>query len=682
MIRSTYNLYIGDSSDDEEEEIVADAPNHSRISSYLIKRGKDLLNGVKGRYREHKVAIQNEVNPDNLVVDKNLFGDYILYKNKVGNTDTLEQEIINSGTSLKEIASILYPKLYETTHQEKGVFQQIFVQFTKAATDELYSLFKYNQCNQNILSIFAIGETKAFLISLLKKIVYFNKRAQNYNFLADDFLKAFLENKELGNIEHYLSSTKKSKQDKAVKVEEVFLIGVKEFLAENYLGINSKPILKIYEDFQLILGVNLTEFLALHRKWFGTSLGKTYTKFLKTEDTNYQEFVELVKSAFLLELINSKNSEINSALESYRPKELFLENTTFQDNLVKFLIDHRIIRSKIKEQAIKSDSYDVSYNKCLPLDRTSEILEISAKGSRKDLRLLGLEKHNYGIIAEKIQSIYFSDDINLIGRQLRECFIYIINGKGKEYFNNKQSEGFPILHDNQIFLYKLTDLLFNLETERNISAFITNAMFFDLVANKNEEYTIEDLPTKLPMAMVGAVDASRYAYECSNTQKKYRFDFKEVGANIFDFLELDVKNCKLLLDWIEWKGLIQQIGDIGKYREVLNSLQTITGIIADLRLINEEESEKRKKRKTKENLEVSEEKEDVGEVNILEKYDSEKVNLVKTATYGTSTNKKFAKDQITEIIQKSYHDFSEILNLENLDTAISGMVSEWYWENL
>ena len=317
----------------------------------------------------------------------------------------------------------------------------------------------------------------------------------------------------------------------------------------------------------------------------------------------------------------------------------------------------------------------------MPLDRISEILEISAKGSRKDLRLLGLEKHNYGIIAEKIQSIYFSDDVNLLGRELKECFVSIINGRGEEYFTNKEAQDFPILHDNQIFLYKLTDLLFNLETERNISAFITNAMFFDLVASENEKYTIKDLPTKLPMAMVGAVDASRYAYECSNTQKKYRFDFKKVDADILDFLELDVKNCELLLDWLEWKAngnLIGQIENVAECRSALHYLQTITYIITDLKLINEEESGTRTRKRTKKNLAVSDEKKDGGEVNVLEKYDSDTVNFVREATYGTFQDKKIAKGRIAEIIEKSYCDFSRILTLENLDTAISGMVSEWY----
>ena len=63
-------------------------------------------------------------------------------------------------------------------------------------------------------------------------------------------------------------------------------------------------------------------------------------------------------------------------------------------------------------------------------------------------------------------------------------------------------------------MYELTHLLFRTETERNVSALITNAMFFELL--EVDAVGLNDLSERLPIALKsdqlnkhGAVSASR-----------------------------------------------------------------------------------------------------------------------------------------------------------------------------
>ena len=82
--------------------------------------------------------------------------------------------------------------------------------------------------------------------------------------------------------------------------------------------------------------------------------------------------ISIINSA--LEIINLKNAEINSELIKYRPKQVFTED--FSSNLVDFLLDHRILRSKIKEVGIKHKERDITHNKYLPVDQTDEKIKI------------------------------------------------------------------------------------------------------------------------------------------------------------------------------------------------------------------------------------------------------------------------------------------------------------------
>ena len=65
-----HNLYIGDSSEDEEfnheekwegYDIDNIPAKHFAISSYLLHKGQGLLDSVKGEYRNQKITLRGEL---------------------------------------------------------------------------------------------------------------------------------------------------------------------------------------------------------------------------------------------------------------------------------------------------------------------------------------------------------------------------------------------------------------------------------------------------------------------------------------------------------------------------------------------------------------------------------------------------------------------------------------------
>lgn len=709
-----HNLYIGDSSEDEEfnheekwegYDIDNIPAKHFAISSYLLHKGQGLLDSVKGEYRNQKITLRGELRKKfpvlsmeealeeekNIRIDKQILGSYLVYKNKAGDVEGISNQITNSKNLLEIMITDFNSRIINTVFDERDKFQENLDRLFVEIKHELCSILTRKDHNQAIYDVLPIGgqnqTIEEFITEILCGDFLLKKKESEIKNL--NFHDLFSANHNLQNIE-YLFAKVKYKKYKEYNFQDFLSIAFDKYLKQTYLGeYSEKPVLEIYKEFQILLGDQAIDQsnLPLLRKWSGTSLEQLYAKFLRTSN-QYQEDLDFATSTFHLELINYENSEINRYLITQLPTEIFTKNQTFLQSLPQFLLEHRIIRGKTKEQGIKSEYYELAYNKDLPLaplDKTSEKLEISKNGARTDLCFLGLEKHNYEVIAKKIQNIHFVDDIVMhveniretVGREIKNCFIAIINGRGTTFFENKESSGFPISHDNQVFLYKIADLIFNLETERSISAFITNPMFFDLVGTGI--YTIEDLPTKLPMAMKGAVHVSRYVTENCHVPRKYKFDYIKSEANILDFLEFDVKNCKLLLDWINWKVGSNYV-TLDEYHHALGSIQEIVSINDDLKFIKEETKEEERKIKRKKpsidkddiNVEQKEELSPLKEAQQrLTGYQPEIIELVKT-------NSKENREKIAQLSDVQYETFSKILNLEGLDTAISEMILEWY----
>ena len=141
--------------------------------------------------------------------------------------------------------------------------------------------------------------------------------------------------------------------------------------------------------------------------------------------------------------------------------------------------------------------------------------------------------------------------------------------------HNNPNDQSTISHSYQKYLYKVADLIFNLEPARNISAFITSIMFFDLV--QKGIYKIEDLPYKMPMAMKGAIDASRLAnvFMVHNTSLKIKsFDYKKEDESCYGqlkYLELVLKELKIINDYLHNEDN-KDLSEITNYLNKINKL--------------------------------------------------------------------------------------------------------------
>lgn len=82
-------------------------------------------------------------------------------------------------------------------------------------------------------------------------------------------------------------------------------------------------------------------------------------------------------------------------------------------------------------------------------------------------------------------------------------------------------------------LYDIVYLLFSLEVNRNPSALLTNAIFFELVLKG--EFSLDDMPKKMPMAMKGAVAVSRKYRDSSTSKKKLANDYGEAEKKEDEF---------------------------------------------------------------------------------------------------------------------------------------------------
>lgn len=680
-----HNLYIGDSSDDEEkiQDIGEDKTDQRTfsISTYLISKGKSLLDNIRPFYREQKLKLKKLLDIPDIEIDRNLLGDYILYKNQTSKNQVLTEKLARSRTLLEEAIAILDSETWEKACQERRFFQDGFLILSDLIKNELFKVFTNEQPHPAIYNVLQINpdDVQEFLSSILYKSDCF-KRAVDFNTIASEFYILLQTNASLENLKKYFLKNKY--QDyKDYTVQEFLFTVVDEYLRTIYLKKSNKSIFAIYDEYKQLLELDSSEFYSLHRKWSGTSLEDTFITFLKAQE----EDLDLRGSMFLIEIINSYNSEINRGLLRHRPSELF--NGNFLDNLVKFLLEHRILRSKIKEQGIKHENRDIAHNKYLPLDQTDEKVSIYATGARSDQRFLR-SGDSYEEISEKIITIGIRQDT------LKECFVAIINGN-KDFLYN-----LDILNDNKVYLYKLADLLFNLETERNISAFITNAMFFDLVSSG--VYSITDLPNKLPMAISGAVDISRYANEYSDLIKRHKFDYKRSDVKIWDFLEFDVKNCQLLFDWIKESVALEDEEKESIMNPSSNALSALLSVVHNVlkikSVLSQDTFKASKKRKSvdlqEKDLFVGVVDDDVKQVQKLSDFQvkigellefggiiraiAEQIDSSKSMTEKYKDFIVLAMQNITPLIEEQYTTFACILELESLELGINSMLTSWY----
>ncbi|CAF2084492.1 unnamed protein product [Rotaria magnacalcarata] len=419
----------------------------------------------------------------------------------------------------------------EKSFYKKEICPFINTELLPLLTERLLE-FVYNNNTDNdnawdTLEIDAPETSNDLLFKVIKVTNSFNsfiKQEEAIDNLVDNIESNILVEKLINE-----KNKQQFKASKDLKTQEFIEQQIKHFVHNVY---NKKHVKDVYSDLQKY-GIKIPhEFLQFYKNFSNAEIVSARNIFIKNSVEEKQSFYGI---NFALEIINMKNAEINSELIEYRPKEVFTKD--FSSNLVDFLLDHRILRSKFKELGIKHEEARITHNKKLPIDRTNEEITIYSTGARSDLRFLhGSDSY------KEIVKILASSGID--PKDLTAYIRDIIQG------NLDFKTAKVLTHDNKVYLYKLADLLFNLETERNVSAFLTNAIFFNLL--EKGVYTIKDLVDKLPMAMGGAVDASRSTQSQLPLKKYHKFDFKKediyINNNVIIF---NLKNIVLMLDWLD-----------------------------------------------------------------------------------------------------------------------------------
>lgn len=295
------------------------------------------------------------------------------------------------------------------------------------------------------------------------------------------------------------------------------------------------------------------------------------------------------KDSLLPNYFAYKNQPIAQELMSYR--EIFLPAFSEGiDYFANFLLSHRIIKAKLKTSGAllpKSKSLDIMSARIVSNIQKVPVIDkfkINSGGTRGDYEFLPTEQGgSYRSVAVELGS--FTQNISQT----------VDNIKNARYGRLLEGQ-FTLSH--QIYLYRLTNLLFNCEGERNISTFLSNIIFFDLV--KKGTYNIGDLDHKLPMAMKGAVQASRYTldilygkYGKNNEQawlkKRQHFDYKNttfgktkltqdaIKEKLLHY-ELSLKDSRLLHDWVKSINIEKGGMDIVALSEKLNQIIEILSI--------------------------------------------------------------------------------------------------------
>jgi hypothetical protein len=227
-------------------------------------------------------------------------------------------------------------------------------------------------------------------------------------------------------------------------------------------------------------------------------------------------------NAVLAQYFSEQNELIAKELIAYR--EMFLPVFDLgKDYFVGFKLDHRIIKLKLKINGVLEKQETIHSARTIK-NTTVNVqtkLTINSSGTREDYKFLPNDQGSYESVAmelSKFKGISIGNNLKNIlqSKELNDC-------------NLSQT----------LYLYRLADLLFNCEGERNISAFLTNVMFFELI--EQGVYQIQDLPNRLPMAMKGAIQASRYTLDMLGGKygeegienyltKRQHFDYKTTSC--------------------------------------------------------------------------------------------------------------------------------------------------------
>lgn len=521
------NLYHGDSSDDEkclEEYPDPKIDSKLDITFFLYHMGQKIILSVDTQYKFLKSSKRKGlINDLNIAenIDKNLMSNYLELKQKKSQDYRSDKEMISKTELIK---SDLITDFKKQIKEQKIFLKNMFLSFKQRFIEFILE----NKYGYEFKIMFGLEnnleEKTDFLIYNFTKFEYFENNALNSD--KKIFVWNLINQKKFEN-NYFISK---------VNFEKSKHLNKSEILSELFISLwkyysNERNLLEIYKDFyqiNLIQEIKLPKYL----KTLDLETLKTIKNYFSCEDQDDNYWL----NDCILDFINLKNSEINLRLIDERPETLFSQD--FASNIVYNRLEHRIIRSILKENGLKQHKSFFTYDKILPIGKTNELLEIYPNGTRNDFKYIENPDSykNYQKRLSKFDS-----------KQLKKYLKQILQGKTE--FSDDEN----LSNDDKIFLFRFTDLLFNLEVERNVSALLSIPMFFDLL--EKEYYNIYDLVEKLPSAIKHAVDISRYFKQKIGYKNLFKFDFKKSSVQYLDFFQFDIRNCLILYDWLELKSL-------------------------------------------------------------------------------------------------------------------------------
>lgn len=521
-------LYYCDSSDEDNE-----IPSYSQqnilnnisklsqskleflIPSYILTEvGQSIIEQacVRSKYKDLKcklaqksllkeTAAKNSGALDSSTLGKNV-GLYLAYGDKTS------AESINQVAKLLEVSTNIAKQVASTKNE--------ILSNEKHITKD--NNYVNNLCTEWVKKLFGVMSRNNDSVNLFKDCVLSNITSPNTMLLTlFQESNVYSKNKQKQEIVRKKLSEKTIQSFKEEIVRDVNTAFIKKELRtiENDNNPNYNPIILTYQDIYDLRDVFSKKGTIIKHKFLLFCFGII----------GDAEKVVMYQNRIFIDYVSEKNRDLVEDLMAYRQIEMpiFAIN---EDYFVNFRLDHRITRGKLKQCLMTKEKQIADSSKVLQGTTVSVIEKITfeSSGTKTDYKVLpSVKDGSYSAISEKLT------DFKVSGADLKEALYSIIRGQG---LNNIES---CVL---KLFLYRVADLLFNCEGERNISAFLSNIMFLELVAK--DTYKISELPDILPMAMQGAIQVSRYSLDllggtyCGSkngylTKRQY-FDFKKTAA--------------------------------------------------------------------------------------------------------------------------------------------------------
>ena len=565
------NLYPYDSSDEEEDYLylknVKELSQHSLASSgFLIEVAQSMINNPYSKkiYKNKKEELSKELNviqKKGSIIDK-YFPSMVLYQR---NTKT--KEIVQNFEKVykETIATSLKVKLKD--------LEQTRIQYNNTVEEYIASISRIYSGNVSHNDITQSVISKLIEERIIKKQKFMDTDVQEKELEKQKkIIKKITNNLKESDLTRFSIVQKYGIDLNRDKILEKLETTKAKLLGRPTEKISSQKIQAYIQS--AIQDLPIDDFISF------ICDTEVYQKPNSSQEQQEKELIvcyiktgtliPMLLKAFNTNTYLNEHYPINIELRNHLSKQTFKED--FREHIADKMLDHRIIRHSQKVVAMDQVTDVINHSTTLKSGaKTYTNIKITQNGIRLDfidLPIQGISSAYEALVKELSNKLYSSDIIKKIIHNQ-----YIVDGN--------QQQG---------FLYRLTDLLFNCEPARAVSAYLTNAMFFELV--DAEIYKIGDLPFKLPMAMKKAVSASRYIYDqlggtyggaknLLTTRQYYDHDIgDETAGNI-----LAARDTALFYNWLIYKGVIKaryKIEVTKRIQEVYKLLTDNIGIQTDL----------------------------------------------------------------------------------------------------